>query len=272
MGHLASSGALYGATVVVTRARSQSHELCELIASLGGTPLPIPSIQIETLALSLEQCRLLTSEGESRRLARPQTFIFTSANAVRSLHRSMRNHALTIDANPPCIAIGSGTAQALRQLGLDAQLPEKSDSETLAQLPTVAEGAGSKLVIVRGEGGRDILGSLLRSRGWQVSELISYRRTKPEQDISPDLVSWRNAERVVVTFMSGDTARNLVEMFQSLRANEVDLLFQTPAAVISERVQSVVELLGWRAPVAVSRTTSIHALTEAAVIALQETT
>ena len=84
---------------------------------------------------------------------------------------------------PACTVagVGSGTSRAWRAAGApDAIEPQgDGDSEALLAHPTLQRVAGRHIVILRGEGGRDLLGPTLRTRGASVDEWLCYRRAAP---------------------------------------------------------------------------------------------
>jgi len=84
---------------------------------------------------------------------------------------------------PACTVagVGTGTARAWRIAGAQRVIepPGDGDSEALLAHPTLQTVAGQRIVILRGEGGRDLLGPTLRSRGADVVEWLCYRRQAP---------------------------------------------------------------------------------------------
>ncbi len=247
---------LRGSTVVVTRAMSQAQGLCELVRDCNGVPLALPALEIQWLPLTAKQQQSLTAS----RNRRPSLMIFTSVNAVASVARQLESNQRTLDADATCIAIGAATAARLRELGVSVEVAERATSEGLAQMPVLAEADDRELILIRGEGGREILAPLLQKNGWIVNEIVGYRRRLPRLDVKPMFDQWRSRQVVFVTFMSGDTARNLVKMARSLGQSQLDLARSTPAVVISERVGDCVRSLGWQAPIVVARTTSAQAM------------
>ncbi len=85
---------------------------------------------------------------------------------------------------PPACAVagvGGGTARAWRAASA-AEVIEPTgdgDSEALLSHPALQSVAGQRIVILRGEGGRDLLGPTLRARGAEVAEWLCYRRQAP---------------------------------------------------------------------------------------------
>ncbi len=81
-------------------------------------------------------------------------------------------------------ALGPATSAVLADYGLDVSWPETGpDSEALLAAPALASALAvpePRVLLVRGEGGRELLAETLRARGIQVDELILYRRYLPE--------------------------------------------------------------------------------------------
>ena len=72
--------------------------------------------------------------------------------------------------------------------------------------------AGKRVVIFRGEGGRELLGDTLRERGATVDYVACYRRARPKRDTQPLLRAWDNGEIDAVTVSSSEGVRNLFAM------------------------------------------------------------
>ena len=81
---------------------------------------------------------------------------------------------------------GESTAAALEAAGVGPVLrpDEGASSEALLALPELAADsvAGTCIVIVRGEGGRPVLGDTLSKRGARVAYAEVYRRARPGDD------------------------------------------------------------------------------------------
>ena len=168
---------LSGIGIVVTRPAGQSDNLVHLIQDAGGEPILFPALEIQPLDVA-------SLEPVLERLASADLLVFISPNAVRmSMPHILRRGALA--AQSKIAAIGPGTSAELRKYGMrDIISSQKGyDSENLLEelSPLLLE--GSHVVIVRGEGGRELLGKTLRSRGAVVEYLECYRRVKPHNDL-----------------------------------------------------------------------------------------
>ena len=224
---------LAGLGVLVTRPQAQAEGLCRLIEAAGGRVILFPVMLIEP-AKDLDTPR--------RGLAGPlDLLIFTSRNAV--------DHALPLlpggrlPRGPRLAAVGKATAAALAAAGRAPDLvPEdRYDSEALLALPALREVKGWRVVIVRGEGGRPLLGETLQARGAQVVFAEVYRRVLPERDPADLLERWRE-EVQLVTATSGEVLRNLWEILGEAGRER---LLNTPLVVVSERTRQEAEQWGF---------------------------
>jgi uroporphyrinogen-III synthase len=167
--------------------------------------------------------------------------IFISPNAVSYTMRLLGEHSLPCGAR--LAAVGDATARALQVAGypVDLQPPERFDSEGLLALPELADMAGRRVVIVRGVGGRALLGDALKARGADVVYAEVYRRVRPRTDPIPLLQGW--PQRVhMVTATSSEILANLIAL---LGQSGWSLLSRTPLLVISERMREQAEGLGF---------------------------
>ena len=106
-------------------------------------------------------------------LAEPDIVVFVSANAVR-------HGAALAPPRSALAAIGSATAAALAAGGREATIVpgSGSDSEALLAEPALHEVRGKRVRIVRGGGGRALLGDTLASRGANVDYVEVYERRR----------------------------------------------------------------------------------------------
>ena len=115
------------------------------------------------------------------------------------------------------------------------------DSEALLELPELQDVAGKRIVIFRGEGGRELLGDELRRRGAEVVQVASYRRGKPDADAVVLLKHWENRTLDAITITSSEGLRNLFEMVGKLGQA---WLRKTPLFVPHQRIAEQARMLG----------------------------
>ena len=229
--------ALQGKRIVVTRPAAQAVKLIALIRENGGEPLAMPLLEIGPGADSSELRRAIAAL-EDYALA-----VFVSPNAVAYSLPMIRARGPW-----PCsvraAAIGSATAAALAEAGIGPVIAPlaRFDSEALLELPELSGGAiaGRKVLIVRGNGGRELLAQTLRARGVRVDAVAAYRRLPAPQ--AQAIVSLlRNRSIDAMTISSSESLRIL---FAMLDTDACACLKNTATFVPHARIAAVAAELG----------------------------
>lgn len=217
---------LAGLQILVTRPRDQALQLAEGIEREGGIPLLFPLLEISQVA---DETAL---REQVMRLAAYDLAIFISPNAVAFGMKAIRE-AGSLPAR--VAAVGMGSAKALRELGVaDVIVPElRFDSEGLLACERLQNVEGWRVMIFRGDGGRELLGDTLRSRGASVEYATCYQRSKPhlDADMLPD------ADAVTVTSS---------EALTHLHGAAQGRLLATPLFVPHPRIAELAKAQGWR--------------------------
>lgn len=198
---------LEGTGIVITRPRAAAEALAAELAHAGARPFVFPALAIEDLPWSDE------IEAALVRLRQAAWAVFVSANAVeKGLAAASRAGAWP--SNVRVAAVGEATAQALHDAGFPEVLSprERHDSEALLEMEPLRSVAGQRIVIFRGEGGRERLKEGLESRGAQVEYVECYRRMRPRLDPAPLLAAWSRGEVHAVSALSGETLENFLAM------------------------------------------------------------
>jgi len=208
MSNSRSAQPLQGRAVLVTRPFHQAENLARLISEAEGEAVRFPALAIGPPTDPARVKDLLLGL---------QTFdlaVFVSGNAV--------DHGLALLARtwPPAVtvaAVGEGSAAALRRHGIaTAIVPSGSaDSESLLAAPQLKNLHGRRVLILRGEGGRELLAEQLRLRGADVTYAECYRRVRPCADPGAIISRWERGALHAVTAMSGETLDNLQLMLGS---------------------------------------------------------
>lgn len=165
---------LAGRRVLVTRPREQAQALERLVREAGGEPVCVPAIEIRDLA------DLAPFHAVADRLASFDLAVFVSRNAVCRALDLLAGRSWP--ARLKVATVGPGSRAELEKRGFaNVVAPAaSSDSEALLALPELAAVRGSRIVIFRGEGGRELLGQELAARGASVEHAACYRRVVPE--------------------------------------------------------------------------------------------
>ena len=226
---------LHGAGIVITRPARQAAGLAREIAALGGKPLVFPAIVI----LPPADARPLREV--QRQLADYDIAVFMSGNAVEygvGDPAAWPAHLLVL-------APGPGTAAALAAVGIaDVRIPATTlDSEGLLALPELERVAGKRVVVFRGETGRELLKSALEARGASVTQVECYRRARPEGGASGLIEAWREKRIDAVTLTSSEGLDNLWAILDDEGRR---YLAATPAFVPHPRIAERAKALGLR--------------------------
>jgi uroporphyrinogen-III synthase len=187
-------------TILVTRPAAQCGPLCAEIVRLGGVAIAFPAIVIEPLAAE----------------AAPHTghdlVVFVSVNAV-----TYGASLVQKSTGMRVAAIGKATAAALTAAQFAPDIVPESGftSEALLAHPDLNLAAGARVLIVRGEGGRELLQDTFTANGLVVETLEVYRRTRPaidERALADLETRWADEGIDVVTVTSVETFENLSAM------------------------------------------------------------
>ncbi len=151
---------LSGRTIAVTRARAQASALAARLRDLGAEVVEAPAIRVEPI------------DADVPDLSAYDLLCVTSPNGAHELMRRVRDARAL--AGPTIAVIGPGTARALREHGIEADVvPSRSVAEGLVE---ALEGLSPRSALVaRAEEGRDVLPDALRERGAEVDVLVLYR-------------------------------------------------------------------------------------------------
>jgi len=231
-----SPSALAGRRVVVTRPGGQAGHLAALIRAAGGEPVLFPALEI----LDAEDLRSVLALID--RLDAFDLAIFISANAV--------NKALDLvqvrrawPAGLRVATVGRGSERALQRRGFAAVIApgERFDSEALLDLPQLKDVQGKRVVIFRGDGGRELLGDTLSARGAVVEYAECYRRGRPEADVAPLLALAARSELDAFTVTSSEGLANLHDMLGEAGRQWFS---RTPLFASHERIAAAARALG----------------------------
>ncbi len=246
-------GKLDGLRVVVTRPEPFATPLIEAIEAHAGQAIYYPTIAIEAID---DPHSIASATGM---LIDADIIILISRNAIEFASQLLDEKLF----NKPAIAvIGQSSADTFstlfkRQVGI---MPATTiDSEGLLQTPSLqpAQVKDKRIVIIRGEGGREHLANRLAERGARVNYVELYRRTIPQGHHRKPDPDWINGKINAVITTSNAILENLLEMTpESQRA----ALLNIPQIVASKRGQKVAASLGFLYDAVVSDNASTDAL------------
>ena len=221
---------LHGLGVLITRPRRQAQSLFDAIIDNGGKPHLFPTIEIIPPSKP-DLCRT-----QLQNAAGYDDLIFISPNAV-----SFAIADIAID-HQRVFAIGSATAKMLQQHHIPPCMPtgEKADSETLLASSLLGDMQGRRVLIIRGNGGRPLLGDTLIKRGAVVDYAEVYQRRCPDVDAASLLQKWPQETDVVIV-----TSNAIIDNLLHLCRNH-PVVLQTPLVVISQRMRKHAQEQGFQ--------------------------
>ncbi|CAK9892226.1 MULTISPECIES: uroporphyrinogen-III synthase [Pseudomonas] len=162
--------------LLLTRPAEECTALARTLADQGVFSSSLPLLETEPLALTPAQL------GQVHALDQYCAIIVVSKPAARLALEQLNAHW----PQPPeqaWFSVGAATAQILDDYGLNVSYPAQGDdSEALLQLSALTaaiERPQPRVLIIRGEGGRELLAERLAALGARVDYLELYRRYLP---------------------------------------------------------------------------------------------
>lgn len=228
--------ALAGRHIVVTRPAGQATHLAEALIERGAHPVLFPVLAIE----EIEDTAPL--QDAAIRLDQYDWAMFVSPNAVERALAVVLAHRRW-PGGVRVATVGHSSEQALSRHGIGGVVApqERFDSEALLELPPFADMTGQRVIIFRGDGGRDLFGDTLKTRGAMVDYVVCYRRAKPALDPAPLLKLWSDGQLDALIVTSSEGLRNLYEMVGKLGQS---WLKKTPTFVPHARIAEQARALG----------------------------
>lgn len=212
--------------MLVTRPGERAGNLARLIEQAGGRAWLFPAIEIEELPPPV-------ALGE---LERFDLAVFVSPTAVSKVMERVAAWPRGL----PAAAVGGGTRRELERRGLAGVIAPQgqADSEALLALREMGQVAGKRVVIFRGEGGREVLGEELRRRGAEVEYAECYRRTRPQ-----GVRHWSDAQVHAVTVSSSQGLAHLFEMLEPAFLRARPLFAPHPRVADTARAREIREVV-----------------------------
>ncbi|HEY0828955.1 MAG TPA: uroporphyrinogen-III C-methyltransferase [Bacilli bacterium] len=216
---------LFGARILVPRARSQSGELADLIEELGGEAVEFPVIQIQP---PTKQEALDKMDEVLRELSVYDWAIFTSVNGVDYFFRRLSEKGVDIRSlsKARIAAVGPKTAAKLLSHGLQVEtLPDQFKAEGLlaSLLPSLSQ--GQRVLLPRANIAHKDLPDKLKQLGLLVKEIDVYETVLSTENAGEVIEMLQQGEIHAVAFTSSSTVTNLIKIIsQQGIGNPLELL------------------------------------------------
>ncbi|MEI7036700.1 uroporphyrinogen-III synthase [Fulvimonas yonginensis] len=233
MSRVANNQDLQGRVIVITRPAGTAAAFARQVRRRGGVPLLLPG-----LALRPAQDAAAVRASLRAALREDALLLFTSPAAVR-----FAAALLPLRTRAVVLAVGQGTAAALRRHGLAAAAPARQDSEGLLDLPVLREVRGRGVALIGAPGGRGLLQQRLAEHGARLREVGVYRRVAPRLD--------RRHVEAVARLPAGarvllSSAQALAQLQQCLPPAAWKRLCTATAVASSERLAAAARAAGFR--------------------------
>ena len=170
--------------VIITRPAKHAQRLQEGLQQCGREVVMFPLFDI---VLNAETSQI---DACLRSLRDYRLVIFVSPNAIDACFTRLASMGLAWPHQVAAGVMGEGSRQALASYGLHAENahifypthPERTDSETLLAVLDLSDLRGGKVLIIRGDSGRDFLADALQLQGVVVEQIAAYQRQIPAFD------------------------------------------------------------------------------------------
>jgi uroporphyrinogen III methyltransferase/synthase len=204
---------LFGTRILVTRPRDQAAELIDALEALGADAIEAPMIRIAPPDDygPLDDACVHASEFD--------WIVFASVNAVDAFVNRLLASPLDLRAlkGVKLCAVGTGTSERLARHGLKVDLiPAEFHADAVVHaISDEADVSGLRVLLPRGDIGREVIAEELAKRGAIVTAVVAYRTVavEPEREGEPDIYRMLLDRRIdVVTFTSASAVRNFVQV------------------------------------------------------------
>lgn len=187
---------------LVVRPAAQANQLVQMLRQLGHAPLCCPLLETRP------GCDL-PHLGDMLREA--DLVIAVSMHAVHFAHYFLLQTGQTwphIDY----FAVGQASADAFAEAGIQALCPADPRSEGLLALSALQGVSGRRVLILRGNDGRDLIARTLASRGALVHYCATYERHYPDLDGDALTRHWQAAGLDSLLITSGELLQRLLAL------------------------------------------------------------
>ena len=234
--------------ILLTCTTRKANTLSARITQLGGKALLFPLLNIAALP------NIHALQQAAAQLNRYDLVVFVSPNAVEfGLPTLLAAQPWT--QRLTAAAVGLGTAAALHAAGLAPVIvPDQHfDSEGLLAHPCLQtqQISGKNVLIVRGNGGRELLAQSLRERGAHVDCVACYQRTKPCHKAFLSAIKHERLDGITV--FSSESLSNLLSLLDKISAlphlegeQPASDLLTLPLFTPHRRIAECASRLNWR--------------------------
>lgn len=227
-------------SILVTRPLPQGEELVSRLRLQGQEAWSFPLIEFTPGR------QLHALSGQLAALSAGDLLFALSQHAVEFAHARLQQLGQRWPQAADYFAIGRTTALALHTVsGQNIRYPlDREISEVLLQLPELQNIAGKKALLLRGNGGRELLGETLRERGAEVTFCECYQRNTKHYDGAEEAMRWQSRGINTLVITSGEMLQQLWTLMPQWYHER--WLLRCRIVVVSERLARQARDLGWQ--------------------------
>ena len=226
-------------SILVTRPTPSGEELVEQLKKLGLSTYHAPLISI----IPGTELPLLATKLSS--LTQDDQVFLLSKNAVWHAHSALQHRGLAWPDKLSYYAIGPSTGKFFKQItGKTITWSDEGEtSEIILSLPELQYLAAKKVLLLRGNGGREHLASILSERGANVDYCECYSRQPIDYDPSQFNAQWRSAGISTIVITSGQILSLLTHLITD---ENKEWWFSRRLVVVSQRIANIAQSMGWQ--------------------------
>lgn len=199
--------------VLIPRGEKQAKSFSQLVEKYGGIPVEIPLLAFRPITLNDELDAML------QKVDTYDWIIFTSNVTVETFFSHFN---MAADTGFPKIAvIGKKTAETLASYGLKPSfMPAEYVAESFAEEFAPLVGAGTKVLIPKGNLAREYIATRLGEAGAQVDEIVIYETYMPPESRSKLASMMKTGELDILMFTSPSTVDHLMDVVSAYHLEE----------------------------------------------------
>lgn len=225
--------------VLVTRPDERGQQLVDMLAKAGVVAIHLPLFNIEAGA---------ELNGLPNKFAQLKVgdYVFAvSKSAVDFADKALKNTGFVWRDDLQYFTVGQGTAQHFAMTTtLAVHYPTtQENSEGVLQLAAMQNLQGKTILILRGNGGRELLSEQAQQRGSNVEIVECYRR---ESIVYNSTEQTSLCKRAGVQTIVATSAEILTQLVDFVPQNEHNWLKSCQLITVSERISHLAQALGWQ--------------------------
>ncbi|MCK3655824.1 uroporphyrinogen-III synthase [Pasteurellaceae bacterium Macca] len=225
--------------VLITRPTERGKQLVEMLAERQIFAIHQPLFEIEA-GHDLPQLPSLLA-----RLNAGDYLFAVSRNAVDFAYETLKQTGFLWRADLHYFAVGQSTAQyftSLSEQGVKYPISTEN-SEGLLNLPEMADLQGKSVVILRGNGGRELFAEQATLRGANVQFVECYQRLQTDPQLNEKISL---AKRVGIDTIVATSGEILITLVKQTDEENQAWLKSCTLCVVGERLARLAQKLGWQ--------------------------